>query len=434
MTFTQLSHRLSPSPSKKIAVHTQAGRIVRREGLMNIRFGLAAICALASGSAFGVEGSSPVPPGAIPHLDHVFVIMMENHLQTEIIGNKNAPFITNEATQSGQGVNYYGVGHPSLVNYLEVTGGSNFGITDDDPLNWVVSGPCHSNQYANDCDGAVNPISAAGEDVATPATAPSGGCNGQLSFTGTPVDRNCALRNYASMTYTPKTIAHQLVAAGLSFKDYQESLPSTGPRVDGVYYSDGNFSNLSPKSFYDRKKNPPVVAELYVTDHNPFVFFADLQIGANPNLSEAQVVDWTGLGGLYQDLALGTVPNFSLIVPNKCNDMHMEGGQANTCVIQQDDIRLSDSIIQQVVSAIKASPVWSQGNNAIVIVFDENDYSNNENRVPFVVDKNYGTPGMQSKTEYDHFSLLKSLEAGFGLPCLNNACDKTAKLIDLFNQ
>jgi len=34
----------------------------------------------------------------------------------------------------------------------------------------------------------------------------------------------------------------------------------------------------------------------------------------------------------------------------------------------------------------------------------------------------------------DHFSLLKTLEAGFGLPCLNNACDKSAQLLDLFAQ
>jgi phosphatidylinositol-3-phosphatase len=394
---------------------------------------LAALSLMASTSAFAVEGSVPVNPGAVAHLDHVFVIMMENHLKQEIIGNKNAPFMNQEAVEAGQSLNYFGVGHPSLVNYLELTGGSNFGVTNDDALNWV-SGPCHSNQYSNDCTGAVDSIFGPGQDVATPATAPSGGCNGQLSFDGAPVGHNCAIRNYKSITYTPKTIAHQLVANNLSFKDYQESLPTTGPRVDGVYYSDGNFSNLTPRSFFTSNQPTPVVSQLYVTDHNPFPFFADVQLGTNPLLSEAQIVDWSGAGGLYQDLATGAVPNLSFIVPNKCHDIHTVGGQSNTCSDQQPDIQLSDAVIKQVVTAIKTSPVWSQGNNAIVIVFDENDYSNNENRVPFIVDKNYGTPGVQSTVRYDHFSLLKTLEAGFGLPCLNNACDNSAQLIDLFNQ
>jgi hypothetical protein len=397
-------------------------------------FGLTAMALLASASAFAMEGSTPVAPGSVPHLDHVFVIMMENHLKQQIIGNPNAPFMTQEAKEAGQSLDYYGVGHPSLVNYLELTGGSNFGITDDNPLNWATSGKCKSNQYSNDCNGAVDPIYNAGDDVATPSTAPSGGCNGQISFDGAPIEHNCALRNYASITYTPKSIAHQMVAAGLSWKDYQESLPTTGPRVDGVYYSDGNFSNLSPKSFFKKNNPTPVVSQLYVTDHNPFVFFADVQMGTNPLLSEAQIQDWTGAGGLYQDLATGNVPNLSFIVPNKCHDIHTSGGQSNTCTDQQADIQLSDAVIKQVVMAIKASPVWTQGNNAIVIVFDENDYSNNRNRVPFVVDKNYGVSGYQSAAHYDHYSLLKTMQAGFGLPCLNNSCDKSAELIDLFYQ
>jgi len=35
---------------------------------------------------------------------------------------------------------------------------------------------------------------------------------------------------------------------------------------------------------------------------------------------------------------------------------------------------------------------------------------------------------------YTYFSLLKSIEAGFGLPCLNHACDSNvAVMTDLFN-
>jgi len=35
-----------------------------------------------------------------------------------------------------------------------------------------------------------------------------------------------------------------------------------------------------------------------------------------------------------------------------------------------------------------------------------------------------------SDKPYDHFSLLRTLEAGFGLPCLNHACDATTPVMD----
>jgi hypothetical protein len=40
---------------------------------------------------------------------------------------------------------------------------------------------------------------------------------------------------------------------------------------------------------------------------------------------------------------------------------------------------------------------------------------------------------LQSGTAYNHFSLLKTMEGGLGLPCLNHACDSTvAVMSDLF--
>jgi hypothetical protein len=32
-------------------------------------------------------------PSGVPHLDHVFVIMMENHAYKQIIDNPNEPFV-----------------------------------------------------------------------------------------------------------------------------------------------------------------------------------------------------------------------------------------------------------------------------------------------------------------------------------------------------
>ena len=50
-----------------------------------------------------------------------------------------------------------------------------------------------------------------------------------------------------------------------------------------------------------------------------------------------------------------------------------------------------------------------------------------------IVDTNYGSNGIVSAKFYTHFALLKSLEAGFRLPCLNHACDSGETVMsDLF--
>jgi hypothetical protein len=89
--------------------------------------------------------------------------------------------------------------------------------------------------------------------------------------------------------------------------------------------------------------------------------------------------------------------------------------------------------VKQIVGAIKQSRAWHEGQNAIVLLWDENDYTATPNQALLVVDTNYGAHGKQSTQFYTHFSLLKSLEAGFELPCLNHACDgETQVMSDLF--
>ena len=86
-----------------------------------------------AGSAIAAEG--PVPKG-VPHLDHVFLIMMENHGYSQLIDNPNAPFINAYAKAANLATNFFAVGHPSLTNYLEVVGGSNFGVLSDHDPDW----------------------------------------------------------------------------------------------------------------------------------------------------------------------------------------------------------------------------------------------------------------------------------------------------------
>jgi hypothetical protein len=70
-------------------------------------------------------------PPAIPAFDHIFIIVEENHAYSQIIGNSSAPYINSLANQHGLATNYFAIMNPSLPNYLTLTGGSNFGISND---------------------------------------------------------------------------------------------------------------------------------------------------------------------------------------------------------------------------------------------------------------------------------------------------------------
>lgn len=391
---------------------------------------------------------SAVPKG-VPHLDHVFVIMMENHGFNQIINNPNAPFANQLARSANSATSYFAIGHPSLTNYLEVVGGSNFGVRSDNNPDWH-NGNCTTNLASGtpNLDGPVSsglvcPISRSGTDAATPAIDTTNECPnppqpcspGLISIDGTAID--------AADHTIAKTIADQLAAEGRTWKTYQESLPPTG--ADNIGFSDGFFTD-NPKINPVPAGETQSLIKLYAAKHNPFVYFRSMQDGQTPGLSLKNVVGFEGANGLFEDLSSGKVPQFSFIAPNQCNDQHGRGNAGPACDFDPNDdgsqaglnqglIFIGDLTLHNLVNAIHKSPVWREGHNAIVIVWDENDFSfvPNLNQVLLIVDTNYGVHGVKSARRYTHFSLLKSLESGFGLPCLNHACDSSVNVMsDLF--
>ena len=97
----------------------------------SLRLWIGALLGLAALGAFGV-GASPAPAaGTVPAFNHIFTIVMENHSYGQIIGSGSAPYINSLAAKYGLATNYFAVAHPSLPNYLALTGGSTFGITSD---------------------------------------------------------------------------------------------------------------------------------------------------------------------------------------------------------------------------------------------------------------------------------------------------------------
>jgi hypothetical protein len=132
-----------------------------------------------------------------------------------------------------------------------------------------------------------------------------------------------------------------------------------------------------------------------------------------------------------------------LIAPNQCNDQHGRGNAGPACDYDPTSTGTQDGLnpaliyqgdvtLRTLVNAIHNSDVWREGRNAIVVVWDENDYSATPitNHVLAIVDTNYGEHGVHSMRRYTHFSLLRTIEGGLGLPCLNHACDEGVLVMD----
>ena len=407
--------------------------------------GLALLGIALANPVFASEGK--VPEG-VRHLDHVFVIMMENTAYGQIMNNPNAPFINQMAQSANLATNYYAIGHPSLTNYLEVVGGSNFGVQSDNNSDWH-STSCATNLATgvantdNPPSPSICPIAGTGTDAATPATDATN--ETQVSF----LNNIDGIQAIPALEHTTgKTIADQLFETRRTWKSYQEDLPDSG--ADRVNNSDGVYSNLTDFSKILPALNPPLtsagIVNLYAAKHNPFVYFQSVQDGRYAGLSLANAVGFDGIDGLYGDLASGKVPDFSFIAPNQCNDQHGRGNAGPYCNynpltdgspagLNPALIQRGDETVKKLVTAIKNSPVWKEGSNAIVVLWDENDYSltPNTNQVVLIVDTNYGVTGKKSGVRYNHFSLLKTIEAAFDLPCLNHACDANVQVMsDLF--
>jgi hypothetical protein len=409
---------------------------------------LGLFAAMSVCNVFAAEG--PVPEG-IPDLDHVFVIMMENHGFSQIVGNPDAPFASQYANFANSTTNYFAVGHPSSTNYLEIVGGSNFGVRSDNAPDWHNPN-CTPNlgqppYTTTDFPPSPNvcPIAGTGTDAATPAVDTTNECpNPDVTDPCPPGLISIDGSSIPAANTVGKMIGDQLAEKGRLWKSYQESLPITG--ADGIAYSDGFFTDLS--TVPANLGGSDAFLKLYAAKHNPFVYFKSVQDGHDPNNSLANVVGFEGKGGLYDDLSSGRFPSLALISPNQCNDQHGRGNGGAQCAFDPVTdgsqaglnpalIYIGDLTLKTIVNAIHKSPAWERGRNAIVVVWDENDYSfvPNVNKVLVIVDTNYGPHGVKSGKFYTHFSLTRTLEAGFGLHCLNHACDQHVDVMsDLFGR
>jgi acid phosphatase len=171
-------------------------------------------------------------------------------------------------------------------------------------------------------------------------------------------------------------LADTLEHAGKSWKTYAEGLPRAG--FTGAW------------------------AGRYARKHNPLIYFTD--VASSPDRLDRIVP----LGTFDRDLAAGRLPDFSLVVPDLCHDMH-------DCSIATGDAWLGTFLRPLLRSSALV-------NGAVFVVFDEGTSSQGGGgHVPALVLGPRVRPGSETSTPLDHYGLLRTIESAWHLPLLGRS-------------
>lgn len=172
---------------------------------------------------------------------------------------------------------------------------------------------------------------------------------------------------------TARNLADTLEAAGRTWKTYAEGLPYPG------------FTGGS--------------AGRYAKKHDPFLYFRD--VAESPRRRERVVP----LSQLARDAARNRLPDFALVVPDLCNDMH-------DCSIATGDAWLREHVVPLLGSRALAGGV-------VFVVFDEGstDEGGGGNVEALALGPTV-RPGAVFARPTNHYGLLRTIEDAWGLPRL----------------
>lgn len=237
----------------------------------------------------------------LPRPDHVVIVMMENKGYSQVVGSPGAPWVNALAKGGALFTQSYGVTHPSQPNYLALFSGSTRGIA------------------SNAC-----PLELQGENL-----------------------------------------AGALLAKGLSFASYAESMPEAG--FEGCIYG------------------------AYMRKHNPVANWKELA---------AYNLPFTAFPQNYSQL-----PTVALVVPDQQNDMH-DGS------IAQGDAWLARNLAPYAL--------WAMTHNSLLIVTWDEDNGWSGNRVATIFAGAMVKPG-KSAQRINHYTVLRTLAEMYGLPYLGES-------------
>jgi acid phosphatase len=194
-------------------------------------------------------------------------------------------------------------------------------------------------------------------------------------------------RTPSNFSVTADNVVRQLNANGKTWKAYAENLPSVG--YTGV--GSGN----------------------YIVRHVPLAYLSDV---TETTTSKQNLVPFTQFA---TDMAAGTLPNYSFVTPNGCNDAH-------DCSLRTADAWLKKNFAPLLTS----TPFKDDG--LLIILFDENDTNYDNHIVATLVSPAFSRRGYVSTTKYQHQSMLRLTLEGLGVTTFPGAAATAPRMWEFF--
>jgi phospholipase C len=182
-----------------------------------------------------------------------------------------------------------------------------------------------------------------------------------------------------SVSVTVDNIFRQVRTAGSTERSYAEGM-------------NGNCSNSGTT---------------YAPKHNPALYMWDSADRTACQHDDIPMGSATA-GNFINALNSNTLPAYSLVAPNLCDDTHDCGVPAG------------DQFLKTLLPKILSSQAYHSGKTAVFVVWDEDSYIPNIAIAPSVI------PGTTTSTAVNHYGLLRATEEMLGLPLLGNAATATS--------
>jgi len=365
-----------------------------------------ATVAAAAPQAPPPASGAPAAREPLPPIRHVFVLMLENQSYAATFGSRSAAaYLAHTLPARGALLtHYYAIGHASLGNYIA-----------------LVSGQAPNLATQLDCSTYSD----------FRASEPALDAHGQLRGSGCVYPR------------LVRSLPDQLEAAGLSWKAYMEDM-GKNPARESATCGHARLGATETTNLASR-------GDQYAAKHNPFVYFH--AIIDDQARCDRHVVN---LERLPQDLAsAATTANYIFITPNLCSDGH----DAHCVNGEIGGLAGIDRFLRTWVPRIEAAPAYL-ADGMLIITFDESDGAGTDGssaccgerplpgarfqpgfngpgggRVGAIVLSKYVKPGTVSAVPYNHYSLLRTVEAIFALPFLGYAAEPELRVFgpDVFS-
>ncbi len=264
----------------------------------------------------------------LPKPDHIIIVIEENHGYDQIIHSPMAPYINQLAEEGALFTNSHGITHPSQPNYIALFSGDLQGVKGDECLAKIKNTP-----------------------------------------------------------YTTPNMGAALIAKGLTFDGYAQTLPAD--TFLACYYGK---SELNGGSLYGRKHCPWVN---WIGDGKN-----QMPVSVNHPMSEFPA-DFNNL------------PTVAYVIPDMDHDMHND--PSDSTMITKADTWLKENVGQYID--------WAKTHNSLfILTFDEDDFTP-KNRIPTIFVGEMVKPGEYADS-INHYNVLRTIEGMYDLAHSGAATEK----------